>query len=128
MIIKNERKSYPSDISEEQWAIIKLIFPPSGNKSKWEKRELLNAVFYFVDSGCKWRQLPHDFPPYTTVSNFYHAAIKSGLWERIRAALVSKTRLHAGRNAEPSYGIIDSQSAKTCYNSEDRGIDGGEKS
>ncbi len=127
MIQKNERKHYASDLSDSQWAIIAPLFPPAGNKSKWEKRELVDAVLYLVDNGCKWRNLPHDFPPYTTVANFYYAAIKSGLWEKIRAALVEKVRVAAGRTAAPSYAIIDSQSVKTVSAAEERGIDGGKK-
>ncbi len=127
MIEKNERKHYASDLSDSQWAIIAPLFPPAGNKSKWEKRELVDAVLYLVDNGCKWRNLPHDFPPYTTVANFYYAAIKSGLWEKIRAALVEKVRVAAGRAAAPSYAIIDSQSVKTVSSAEERGIDGGKK-
>ncbi len=125
MIIKNERKSYASDLTDSQWTEIKELFPKTGNKSKWEKRELVNAVLYLVENGCKWRNLPHDFPPHTTVSNFYYAAIKSGLWEKIRAALVEKVRLNAGRTAELSYGIIDSQSVKTTGAADELGIDGG---
>ncbi len=127
MIEKNERKRYASDLSDRQWAMIAPLFPPAGNKSKWEKRELVDAVLYLVDNGCKWRNLPHDFPPYTTVANFYYAAIKSGLWEEIRAELVEKVRVAAGRTATPSYAIIDSQSVKTVSAAEERGIDGGKK-
>ena len=125
MIQKNERRRYASDLSDSQWAIIEPMFPRAGNRSKWEKRELVDAVLYFVDNGCKWRNLPHDFPPYTTVANFYYAAIRSGLWEKIRAALVERVRTNAGRNADPSYAIIDSQSVKTTSAAEERGIDGG---
>ncbi len=63
MIIKNERKHYASDLTDSQWAIIAPLFPPAGHKSKWEKRELVDAVLYLVENGCKWRNLPHDFPP-----------------------------------------------------------------
>lgn len=93
---------------------------PGRKQGKWEKRELVDAVLYFVDNGCKWRDLPHDFPPYTTVANFYYAAIQSGLWEKIRAALVERVRTDAGRNAGPSYTIIDSQSVKTTSAAEGR--------
>ena len=125
MIQKNEKRSYASDLSDSQWAVIEALFPQAGNRSKWEKRELVNAVLYFVDNGCKWRNLPHDFPPYTTVSNFYYAAIRSELWEKIRAALVEQVRTDAGHNAGPSYAIIDSQSVKTTSAAEERGIDEG---
>ena len=124
---ENERRRYASDLSGSQWAIIEPLFPRAGNRSKWEKRELVDAVLYFVDYGCKWRNLPHDFPPYTTVANFYYAAIRSGLWEKIRAALVERVRTEAGRNANPSYAIIDSQSVKTASAAEERGIDGEKK-
>ena len=127
MIQKNERRSYASDLSGRQWALIAPLFPPAGNRSKWEKRELVDAVLYFVDNGCKWRNLPHDFPPYTTVVNFYYAAIRSGLWEKIRAALVERVRTDAERKPDPSYAIIDSQSVKTTSAAEERGIDGGKK-
>ena len=92
-----------------------------------DKRELTNAVLYLVDSGCKWRQFPHDFPPYSTVHSFYRRARMNGLWDKILDALVKLTREKAGRNADPTYGIIDSQSTKTVGASEDRGIDGGKK-
>lgn len=127
MIQKNERRSYASDISDSQWAMIEPLFPPAGNRSKWEKRELVDAVLYFVDNGCKWRNLPHDFPPYTTVANFYYAAIRSGLWEKICAALVERVRTDAEQKPGPSYAIIDSQSVKTTSAAEERGIDGGKK-
>ena len=81
-------------------------------------------MLYFEDNGCKCRNLPYDFPPYTTVANFYYAAIKSGLWEKICAALVERVRTDAGRNTEPSYAIIDSQIVKTASSSEERGIEG----
>ena len=124
---EKERRSYASDLSDSQWAVIAPLFPRAGNRSKWEKRELVNAVLYLIENGCKWRNLPHDFPPYTTVANFYYAAIRSGLWGRIRAALVERVRTDAGRNAGPSYAIIDSQSVKTTSAAEERGVDGGKK-
>ncbi len=109
MIQKDERGRYASDLSDSQWAVLEPLFSRAGNRSKWEKRELVNAVLYLGENGCKWRNLPHDFPPYTTVANFYYAAIRSGLCGKIRAALVERVRTAAGRNAGPSYAIIDSQ-------------------
>lgn len=125
MIIENKRKAYETDLTDKQWEEIKPLLWKSGNKSKWEKRELINAVLYLVGSGCKWRQLPHDFPPYTTVLNFYRKAVREGTGEKILKALVSKTRKASSRNSEPSYALIGSQSVKTIYSSEKRGYDGG---
>ena len=88
---------------------------------------MTDAVLYLVDSGCKWRQLPHDFPPYSTVYSFYRRARIRGLWDKILEHLVKKTRTNAGREESPSYAIIDSQSVKTVAASEERGIDGGKK-
>ena len=88
---------------------------------------MTDAVLYLVDSGCKWRQLPHDFPPYSTVHSFYRRARISGLWDKILKHLVKKARINAGRRESPSYAIIDSQSVKTVAASEERGIDGGKK-
>ena len=82
-------------------------------------------MLYLVDSGCKWRQLPHDFPPYSTVHSFYRRARVSGLRDRILEHFVKKMRTNAGRRESPSYAIIDSQSVKTAAASEERGIDGG---
>lgn len=120
------RKSYPSDLTDEQWAEIEPLYSGMRNYT-WSKRELTNAVLYLVDSGCKWRQLPHDFPPYSTVHSFYRRARISGLWDKILEHLVKRTRKNAGRRETPSYAIIDSQSVKTVAASEERGIDGGKK-
>lgn len=127
MIIENKRKAYDTDLTDKQWEMIEPLIWKSGNKSKWEKRELINAVLYLVDSGCKWRQLPHDFPPYTTVLNFYRKAVREGLWDKILKILVQKTRETNGKSESPTYALIDSQSVKTVYNSEKRGFDGGKK-
>lgn len=123
---KRERKSYPSDLTDEQWSEISPLYRGMRNRG-WSKRELTNAVLYLVDNGCKWRNLPHDFPPYSTVHSFYRRAKISGLWDKILKYLVKKTRKDSGRNETPSYGIVDSQSAKTVGASEERGIDGGKK-
>ena len=88
---------------------------------------MTDAVQYLVNSGCKWRQLPHDFPPYSTVHSFYRRARISGLWDKILEHLVKKTRTDTVRKDSPSYAIIDSQSVKTVAASEERGIDGGKK-
>lgn len=121
-----KRQSYPTDLTDRQWEEIAPFFKGMRN-CKWSKRELTNAVLYLVDSGCKWRQLPHDFPPYSTVHSFYRRARLSGLWDRIMKRLVIVTRKNAGRNEDPAYAIIDSQSVKTVGSGEERGFDGGKK-
>ena len=81
-----------------------------------------------VKTGCQWRLLPNDFPPHDTVWSFYRRAVRSGKWEKAMDVLVKKVREDSGRKPTPTYGLIDSQSAKTILASDDRGFDGGKKS
>ena len=121
---------YATDLTDRQWLIIEAFFVGENrgkHLQKRSKRELVNAVLYLNKTGCQWRLLPNDFPPYPTIWSFYRRAVKSGLWERIMDCLVGKSRVSAGRTAMPSYSLIDSQSAKTVAASEERGIDGGKK-
>ena len=120
------RQAYPSDLTDAQWAVIEPLY--SGMRTyKWSKRELTNAVLYFVKTGCQRRYLPHDFPPCSTVHSFCRRACLSGLWEKILQHLVKTSREKAGSKAEPSYAILDSQSVKTTGAAKERGIDGGKK-
>jgi len=123
---------YPTDLSDRQWELISNLFIRKDNRGKHlenqKKRDLVNAVLYLNKTGCQWRMLPNDFPNYSTVSSFYHRAISSGLWENINILLVRKSREQMGRNAEPTYALQDSQSAKTTGASDERGYDGGKKS
>ena len=121
-----KRKSYPTDLTDVQWCEIAPLFVGM-REYKHSKRELLNAVLYVVDSGCKWRELPHDFPAWQTVYSFFRRANEKGLWDKILEHMVKVTRERAGRNASPSYALIDSQSVKTVYASEQVGYDGGKK-
>ena len=115
--------NYPSDLTDAQWEIIAECFPQNGN-SGHHKRSLINGVLYLLDNGCKWRSLPNDYPPYSTVHTFYRRARIGGLWEKVQQAVVKKVRIESGKKESPSYGIIDSQSVKTIYASENRGIYG----
>ena len=124
--IEYKPTGYPSDLTDAQWDIIAGYFP-MGNKGEVHKRSLVEAVLYLVDNGCKWRSLPHDFPKWSTVKSFYYRAVENGTWEKVMQFLVKETRKKAGRNASPSYGLIDSQSVKTVYASDERGFDGGKK-
>ena len=127
MAMKNDkRKAYPTDLTDSQWAVIAPLFKGM-RKYKYSKRELLNAVLYLVDNGCKWRALPHEFPAWQTVYSFFRRAKETGLWDKILQHLVEVTRRRAGRNPNPTYAIIDSQSVDTAYASEQVGYDGGKK-
>jgi putative transposase len=110
------RPAYPSDMSDAQWAIIEPLLPkakPGGRSRTVDLREMINAVFYLNRSGCWWRMLPHDFPPWGTVHWFYRQWCLDGTWERIHEALRPPVRGQAGREPSPSAAIIDSQSVKT---------------
>ncbi|MFT9057221.1 MAG: transposase [Ethanoligenens sp.] len=121
---------YPSDLTDSQWERIRKFFEGKNRGKhlcKHRKRELMNGVLHVVKTGCQWRQLPHDFPLYTTVWNFYRRARIKGLWDKILAELVKTSRVAAGRGEMPSYALVDSQSVKTTGAADERGIDGGKK-
>ena len=88
---------------------------------------MLDAVFYLVDSGCKWRQLPHDFPPAFTVHSFYRRARLSGLWDKILKHMVKVTRKNAGLDENPTVALVDSQTVQNVSASEQFGYDAGKK-
>ena len=117
---------YPSDLNQKQWRLISFLFKP-GNRSKHDKLLLLNAVFYLVKTGCQWRQLPHNYPPYQTVHSFFRRARLKGIWQSALFIMVQVARGHAGKKSSPTYCLIDSQSAKTPSTALERGIDGGKK-
>ena len=120
---------YSTNLTDKQWKMIEDVF--RSNKGhhfvEHSKRDLVNAVLYLVKTGCQWRLLPNDFPPHNTVWSFYRRAVKAGKWEKAMAMLVKTTRVNAGRKSAPTYGLIDSQSAKTASACDDRGFDGGKK-
>lgn len=89
---------YPSDINDEGWELIRHHFDCGnyGNRSKYDKRDLLNAVCYVIKTGCQWRFLPKDFPPWKTVYSFYLRAKRRGIWEKILQTLVKQSRLSMG--------------------------------
>ena len=102
-----ERNPYPTDLTDEQWTLIESMLPdakPGGRPRKTDLREVLNALFYLVRSGCQWRMIPHEFPPWKTCYNYYRAWIDSGLWDEIVVVLRRKVRAAAGRNEEPRTG------------------------
>ena len=98
-----------------------------GNSHKHAKRTIVNAILYVVKGGIQWRLMPNDFPPWQTVYDHFSRWNKHGVWERALDQVTANRRKKAGRATLPTYGIIDAQSVKTQYDSEERGIDGGKK-
>lgn len=122
--------SYPSDLSEKQWELIKTAFEPKskrGRPASHCKKKIVDAILYIVKSGISWRMMPNDLPPWKTVYDHFSRWNKQGIWESLLDRLNKVRRQKVGRGIGPSYAIIDAQSVKTQYASEDRGIDGGKK-
>lgn len=110
------RRWYATDLTNQEWEIIAPLLPaakPGGRPRSTDRREVLNALSYWLRSGGAWHLLPHDFPPWKTVYHSWRAWRLSGDWERIHGALRERTRQRTGRLPTPSAGIVDSQSVKT---------------
>jgi putative transposase len=124
------RRAYPSDLNDAEWSRIEPLLPPGqpgGRPRTTNVREVFNAILYLLRTGCGWRHLPHDFPPEGTVRDYFHAWQRKGVWQRIQDALRRAVRVEAGREPEPSAGVIDSQSTKSTRTSGVRGYDAGKK-
>ena len=107
-----KRKAYPSDLTEKQWEKIMDLLPKKRTSAE-KMREYLNAIFYVLRTGCSWRMLPHDFPSWSTVYDFFQKLSRDETWQRIHDSLRDEVRQKAGRESEPSVLIADSQSVKT---------------
>ena len=109
-------QQYPSDLNDQEWAIIAHLFsknPLGGRPVKYSRRAMWNGIFYIAKTGSQWRYLPREFPPWHRVYVQFLRWRDNGLIEQIYSFLHKKLRMSHGKNADPSAGIIDSQSVKT---------------
>ena len=111
------RESYPSDLNDKEWEALRARLPGKkdsrGRHRKQDLREVLNGIFYLLRTGCSWRMLPHDLPPWQTVYSQFRIWKQQGVWEEVHRALREFVRIGMGREPHPSALIIDSQSVKT---------------
>jgi len=108
---------YTTDLTDAQWKLLAPLVEAEHVPERWNRthslREILNALFYKLRTGCQWRNLPRDLPPYSTVSDYFHRWRKNGLLDRLHAALREQVRVQEGREPQPSAGSLDSQSVKS---------------
>ena len=110
------RKSYPSDLTDEQWKLIEPHIPPEawgGRTRSVDMREVFNGIFYLLRSGCAWRAIPHDLPNWNTCRHYFDRFVRDGTWQILHERLRERCRWQANRTSEPSAAIVDSQSVKT---------------
>jgi transposase len=110
------RQPYPTDLSHAGWAQVSRFIPapkPGGRPTKYARREIVNALLYVARTGCQWRAMPHDLPPWTIAYWYFRNWKKDGALDRLMAELRGDLRAAEGRQRQPSAAIIDSQSTKT---------------
>jgi putative transposase len=110
------RRRYPTDLTDAQWALLEPLVPavlPGGRPAKHARREIVDAMLYVLRGGISWRSLPHEYPPWQTVYDYFRRWRDDGTWEPITATLRERVRVRLGREPTPSAAIIDSQSVRT---------------
>jgi transposase len=110
------RQPYPSDLTDREWAQVERFIPapkPGGRPAKYERREIVNALLYLDRTGCQWRALPHDFPPWESVYWYFRNWKKDGTFDRLHDELRGDLRVASGRPRQPSAAVLDSQTVKT---------------
>jgi transposase len=111
---------YPCDLTDAEWTHLAPLLPapaPRGRPRSWPLRLFINALFYILRTGCAWRYLPREYPPWQTTYTTWRQWRLHGVWQRVHEALRRAVRLRAGRHADPSAAIMDSQSVKTTEES-----------
>ena len=110
------RRRYPTDLTDAQWTILESLVPaakPGGRPAKHARREIVDAQLYVLRGGISWRSLPHEYPPWQTVYDYFRRWCDDGTWERIAAMLRERMRVQLGRKPTPSAAIVDSQTVRT---------------